>query len=180
MPTDPGRIRNLTPVWLSRGLAALSVASNIVQFVDFGCRLFFETKELYSSSSGLASEAVELENISQTLGRLSKDLMAKHSWGYQPSSIVNSDGTLHYMLVNASATSSDDSDLNLIAQECQKIAKELSAALEKLKVKDPGKKWQCFRVSLARIWKPERIDKIARRMERFSIQLTMCLVKILE
>ena len=155
------------------GLAALSVASNIAQFVDFGCRLFFETKELYSSSSGLASEAVELENISQTLGRLSNDLVPEPPVGVDLDKAFLVKG-------NAIVRSSGEDDLILIAQECQKIAKELSAALEQLKVRGPGREWQCFRVTLKRIWKPERIDKIARRMERFSSQLTMCLVKILK
>ena len=154
-------------------LAALSVASNIAQFVDFGCRLFFETRELYSSSSGLASEAVELEKISDTLGRLSKDLSPNSSTG------VDSDD-VSLLNVNAVAGSNDEDDLILIAQDCQKIAKELSAALEQLKVRGPRREWQCFRVTLKRIWKPERVDKIARRMERFSSQLTMCLVKILK
>ena len=162
------------------GLAALSVASNIAQFVDFGCRLFFETKELYSSSSGLATEAVELENISQTLGRLSKDLVAKHVSDDPPSSGVDLDGILRVEPANAFATSRDRSDLMLIAQECQKVAEELSGALNQLRIRGPGKKWQCFRVSLKRIWKPERVDKIAKRMERFSRQLTVCLLKILK
>ena len=155
------------------GLAALSVASNIAQFVDFGCRLFFETKELYSSSSGLADEAVELENISQTLGRLSKDLVPKPSTGVDLDKVF-------LVETDEVARSRDEDDLILIAQECQKIAKELSAALEKLKVRGPGREWQCFRVTLKRIWKPERVDKIAKRMERFSSQLTMCLVQILK
>ena len=154
-------------------LAALSVASNIAQFVDFGCRLFFETKELYSSSSSLASEAVELETISQTLRRLSIDLVPKPSTGADLNKIF-------LVKANAVAPSSDEDDLGLIAQECQKIAKELSAALEQLKVRGPGREWQCFRVTLKRIWKPERVDNIAKRMERFSSQLTMCLVKILK
>ena len=155
------------------GLAALSVASNIAQFVDFGCRLFFETKELYSSSSGLASEAVELENISQTLSRLSNDLVPKPPIGVDLDEAFLVKG-------NAIVRSSDEEDLILIAQECQKIAEKLSAVLEQLRVRGSGREWQCFRVTLKRIWKPERIDKIARRMERFSSQLTMCLVKILK
>ena len=154
-------------------LAALSVASNIAQFVDFGCRLFFETRELYSSSSGLASEAVELETISQTLGHLSIDLVPKPSTG------ANLNKTF-LVKANTVAPSTDEDDLGLMAQECQKTAKELLAALEQLKVRGPRREWQCFRVTLKRIWKPERIDNIAKRMERLSSQLTMCLVKILK
>ena len=162
------------------GLAALSLASNIVQFVDFGCRLFSETKELYTSSNGLALEAMELENISQTLGRLSKDLESNYSLGGPSSSGPGMGEILRLEPANSFTTPNEESDLILIAQECQKIAKELSTALEQLKVKGPGRQWQCSRVTLKRIWKPEMVEKIARRMERFSSQLTMCLIRILQ
>ena len=161
------------------GLAALSVASNIAQFVDFGCRLFFETKELYNSSSGLANESMELENISQTLGRLSNGLMAKNSFGDPPSSGVRLDEILHILPANTKTIHGDEKDLISLAQQCQKVAEELSGALNQLRINGPGKKWECFRVSLKRIWKAKRIDKIAKRMERLSSQLTVCLVKVL-
>lgn len=97
------------------GFAALSVAINIVQFVDFGCRIFSETKELYKSSNGLANEAAELEYISQTLGRLSNDLMAERSFGDPPLSGVQSDEILRIQPGNTNAIHSDESDLMLIA-----------------------------------------------------------------
>lgn len=62
------------------GLAALGVASNTVQFMDSGCRLVSQNQELYMSSNGLADESVELESITQSLGRLSNDLVVEHSF----------------------------------------------------------------------------------------------------
>lgn len=70
-------------------------------------------------------------------------------------------------------------DVMLRAKDCKKIADELLDALDQLKIRDSRKRWQCFQVSLKRTWKPERIDGMARKIERFTSQLTICLVKIL-
>ena len=158
------------------GIAALGIASNIAQFVEFGCRLFSESKALYRSSSGLADEAVELDNITQSLSRLSNSLILEHSFSSQPPS---DDIDIQFQPANEFEEDSDETDLTLIATECKKVADELSEALNRLRVKNPGKKWQCFRVTLTRIWKPESIDNMSRRMQRLSSQLTTCLVKIL-
>ena len=167
--------------------AALGVASNIVQFVDFGCRLFSQSKELYRSSNGLADEAGELENITRSLSRLTKNLMLDHSFWNQVSSerpdIEIEDRLDHILPIQpayAVEENSDQMDLMLIATDCKEVAAELSEALNQLRVKSPGKKWQCFRVALKRIWKPERLNEMIRRMERLSSQLTMCLVNILK
>ena len=159
------------------GLAALSVASNIAQFVEFGCRFFSQSKELYRSSNGLADEAAELENITQSLSRLSNNLILEHPSSSQPSP---DDSDIRFQPRNEFEKYSDETDLMLIATECKKVADELSEALNQLRVKNPGKKWQCFRVTLTKIWKPEKINNMSRRLERLSSQLTMCLVKILQ
>ena len=164
-------------------LAALGVASNIVQFVDFGCRLFSESKELYMSSNGLASEAVELKNITRSLSRLSNDIVVGPSCGNQPSSNdvdVDPDYILPTEPPNAVEKNGDDFDFLLIAKDCKKIADELFRALDQLRAKDTDKMWQCFRVTLKRVWKSEKIVAMESRMERLSSQLTICLVKILK
>ena len=167
------------------GIAALGVASNIVQFVEFGCRLFSESKELYRSSNGQANEAAELEKITRSLGRLSDNLIVEHSlWKQPPSNDFNIEfeerleNILPIQPANARTEYCDETDLVLIATDCKKVAVELSEALNQLRVTNSRKKWQCFRVTLKRIWKPQRIYDMSRRMELFSSQMTMCLVKI--
>jgi hypothetical protein len=39
-------------------LSTLSLASNIVQFVDFSCRLISETRKVYNSATGLPDDAM--------------------------------------------------------------------------------------------------------------------------
>ena len=162
------------------GLAALGFASNVVQFVEFGCRLFSQSKELYRSSSGLLDESVELDNITRSLSRLSDNLILEHPPLSDDSDIELEDGVEHIphtQPANGLGMDSGETDLVLIATDCKKLADELSKALNQLRVKNSRKRWQCFRVTLERIWKPEKIDNMSRRMERLSSQLTMCLVQ---
>ena len=82
-------------------LAALSVASNIVQFIEFSCRIFSESLELYKSSEALVAENIELEAISSSLTRLSDDLL---------------------LTPYNNQLSPDDSDLLVLANSCKRIA----------------------------------------------------------
>ncbi|KAL9047908.1 MAG: hypothetical protein Q9162_007914 [Coniocarpon cinnabarinum] len=48
---------------MAEALAALGLASNIVQFIDFGLKTTSTIKEIYSSASGLTSETTTLNDI---------------------------------------------------------------------------------------------------------------------
>src|SRR5437762_1834072 len=126
-------------------LAALSLSSSIVQFIDFGSRLLSKSRELYQASAHTTTEDRQLEIIARSLQRLSDNLVAAS--------------------VNATQPSPVESDLKSLTKECRIIADELLAALDKLKTKDTRKKWNCFRDSLKRIWKSEKIDGLARRLD---------------
>ena len=141
-------------------LAALSLAGNIVQFVDFGCRLFSKSRELYKSSDGVLAENAELENIANSLTALSKGLRVESS--------------------QAERESTDYTNLKALAKDCGNIATELLEALRELKVKDPHKKLECFRTALKRIWRSEKIEKISERLDRSGGRLTTCMVNILQ
>lgn len=165
------------------GLAALGCASNIVQFVEFGCRLFSQSQKLYRSSSGLLDEAVELDHITKSLCRLSNKLLVEHKPSSHDPDIGLGNGAEHVPYIQPPKALREDSgetNLLLIARDCKKVADELSEALNQLRVKSPRKRWRCFRVALERIWNPERIDDMSRRMERLSSQMTMCLVQNLK
>ena len=165
------------------GFAALNFASNIVQFVEFGCRLFSQSKELYRSSGGVLDEAAELDNIAQSLSRLSDNLIVKCKPSSEDSDIDMADGMERIpptRPTNALGMDSGENDLVLIATDCKKVANELLEALNQLRVKSPRKKWECFRVALKKVWKSERVDDMSRRMERLSSQMTLCLVQNLK
>lgn len=141
-------------------VAALSLASSIVQFLDFGGKLFSTTKELYTSTTGLLADNVELETIASSLSHLSEDLANTHSKNIRPSPT--------------------DTDLANLAQDCKKIADELLAALDQLRLRGSGTKWQCFRVALKKIWRSAKIEEMVKRLDACRSQLTTCLMKTIE
>ncbi|KAK0513341.1 hypothetical protein JMJ35_004327 [Cladonia borealis] len=140
-------------------LAALGLAANIIQFVEFGCKLFSESRELYKASDRLVEESVELEIISKALKRLSDDLIAI------PSSTM--------------PQSQAEANLLPLAKRCQAIADELLVAVNKLQANGGKGKWQCFRSALRRIWRSHKIDDMARKLDSICGHLNTCLINVL-
>ena len=139
-------------------LAALGLAANIVQFVEFGSKLFSESRALYKASDKPVEESVELEIISKALKSLSDDLGA----------------------IPSSTTPQPQAELLPLAKRCQTIADELLVALNELHVKGANGKWRCFRSSLKRIWKSREIENMARRLDSICGHLTNCLINVLK
>lgn len=139
------------------GIAALSLASSIVQFVDFGCRLFSESKDLYESSSGSLREDEVLKEVANSLTRMTNDLTSS-SWDHHgPSSSI--------------------SDFVSIAQSCQEIGNKILDALNQLNTGRVQGKRQCLRKTFERVWKYDKINDMVRRLELLSSQVTLHLVK---
>lgn len=141
-------------------LAALGIAANIIQFVEFGCKLFSKSRALYKASDKRVEESVELEIISKTLKRLSNELIAI------PSSTMSQ--------------SQDEAHLLPLVKRCQAIADELLVALDELQVNGGQGKWQCFRSALKRIWKSNEIDDMSRKLDSICGHLTNCLINVLK
>ena len=154
------RLRAFAEEMALESLAALGIAANIIQFVEFGCKLFSQSRALYKASDERVEESVELEIISKALKRLSNDLLAT------PSSTM--------------PQSQAEADLLPLAKRCQAIADELLVALNKLQVNGGKGKWQCFRSALKRIWKSHEIDNMARKFDSICGHLTSCLLNVLK
>ena len=135
------------------GIAALSFAGNIIQFIDTGVRLFSKSRKLYKSHNGVLLESTELEIIATSIKELSEQLTTSPPSQHQ--------------------RSLENSGLRLLAQSCNNVAEELLSALEKLKIRgSERRKWQSFRVALSAIWKSEDIEDMAKRLDLLSKQLT--------
>ena len=141
------------------GLAALNLAGNVIQFIDFDCRLFSKSRELYKSTEGTLTETKELEKIASMLESLARGLADDSSQG---------------------VSESDKDSLISLARNCKDIAKTLLDALDRLKVRNSQDNWHCFRVALQKIWKSKEIDNISKKLDAASIHLNTCLIKILQ
>lgn len=139
------------------GIAALGLASNIVQLVDFGSRLLSKSLELYHSSDGFSTDTLELQTIATSLQGLSRDLA-------HPST-----GMIRL--------SHHEADLISLARICKGIADELLEATSQLTVQGSHRKFKSFLVALKSIWKPEKIDRLATRLDSARSQMVLCLLR---
>lgn len=58
-------------------LSALSVATKVIQFIDFSHRLLINTREIYHSTDGLTHDMVKLSTVASDLSQLSNNLRAQ-------------------------------------------------------------------------------------------------------
>jgi hypothetical protein len=143
-------------------LSSLSIASSVVQFIDFGCKLFSKSHELYKSASGESVEDIELRSVARSLEEFAGNASVLP---------LRSEGQDY---------SSGEKALLLIADSCKKQAASLNSILEPLKIEDRDekspKKWAAFRLALRRMMKSGEIDSISKRLDKLSHQLTACLM----
>ena len=126
-------------------LTAISLASAVVQFTDFGIKLVRGSIELYHSADGANAERSNLElNSNRVIKLADKIIFAEH----------NDDG---------GPWPEDERQLRELANSCKSIASDLLKVLDELKVKDPagrGRKWESFKKAVA-AQTPHNKNKIA-------------------
>ena len=122
-------------------VAALGLAGNIVQFVDFSCKVLQDTKGLYKSTTGASAENDVLEVICRDLIDLDNALTAPSAPGAIPDSMRS------------------------LASMCKEVAAELLGIFDKIRVREPRQKWKSFVQALRTVWKKERIEELLKRME---------------
>jgi hypothetical protein len=136
---------------MAEAIAALSLAANIVQFIDFGTRVLSNGHSLYKSESGrkVLDDNQEIEIIAQSLNQLVQGLTSSASTN--PSSGV----------------SQTEINLRKLAAQCSDIASELLRAVGKLDVQGKSGRWDSFRTALKSVLAESKIDKIRQRLDKF-------------
>jgi hypothetical protein len=98
-------------VWLTMDpLTAISLASNVAQFIAFGCKLFSTTRKIHTSRTGLRSDAESIQALTLDLQGLCLKLK----------------GSLSHK-----ATSDDEVKLIPLGLQCQRAAEELLSSRTK-------------------------------------------------
>lgn len=140
---------------MAEAIAAFSLASNVLQFVDFGSKVAARFHDFYHSSRhgeiipDVGSHLVLIQNILANL-----------------------------------ATEDDDgrdapSPFRLLADQCSEIAKELLAIFKSLdgtKSNTAESKASALRMAFKLIWKDDDITKLGLRLNHLRSQLILQLV----
>ncbi|KAK8131924.1 hypothetical protein PG999_000097 [Apiospora kogelbergensis] len=144
-------------------LAAIGLASNILQFIEFSVTLVSESNEIRQSISGTTKEFDDLENMCEYVGRLSADLEKA--------------SPLH----NSSARCSIRAEYDLIqlARKCQKTTNALHSDLKALHLGGHHRgKGASFRRALKVTLGRSRIKTLEKDVERCRVDLMQCLMVI--
>lgn len=133
-------------------LTALSLAGTIVQFVDFGCRLLAEGKELYRSTTGILTVNEELELATTDL----RALIDKVQKSFKRSSSSGS---------HTKENQEDHQRFESLCREAATVAEELIVRLEKLKVKNSkNRQWQSLKQVIRGAWKKGEVTSLTMRL----------------
>lgn len=144
---------------MAEAIAALSLASNILQVIDFGSNFVSTAWKIYDASQrsserldGIASLSVINTNLNDVL----RDLRTQSS-------------------ATDLANESNRGILNL-SNECAAWLEKLVRALNELGLGDAGRKRDALRAAFKLMWKREEINALQARLNEFRSQLTLSLL----
>jgi len=129
-------------------IAALGVAGNVVQFVQFASEVISEGKRIYRSGDGTASDNHDLEIVTSDLILLQSKI-AKSTEG----SLSND-------------APGEEVALRRICEVANELATKLLQKLNSVKAEGRHRRWDSFRQALKTVWSQKDIDRIAERLSK--------------
>ena len=133
-------------------LTAIVLVGNIVQFVDFGLKIFSKARQVHKSSTGTLPEEVDIERIAADLIELTTSLQAAESLALGDTALEN------------------------LCVACNEVANELLTVLGKLNASGTPTKWKSVRKALRSIWSKEKMRELEKRLACFRAELTFRIV----
>ncbi|KAE8447855.1 hypothetical protein EG329_010084 [Mollisiaceae sp. DMI_Dod_QoI] len=146
-------------------LTALSLASSIVQFVDFGIKLVSDGYELYARGSLKSND--EVEQATRDLTQLTQNLAIPSQ------SFAERSGTATRL------PSKDERRLQEIAEACKELGDQLLLTLEELKPRESQNGLESFRKTLRGVKKRGKVQDIEKRLKKMQDQLALHLLAIM-
>ncbi|KAL2832681.1 hypothetical protein BJY01DRAFT_253789 [Aspergillus pseudoustus] len=137
-------------------LSAIGLASNILQFIEFGANICRGVYEIANSATGQTTEnahvSVWVEDLKQAV---------------------------HGLSVNTHGTSAHERELAKLAGQCRDVSVELTDILSKLKAKKGDRLWSSIRISLRSSFKRRDIAALRTRLEDYRAQILLRLSLLL-
>jgi hypothetical protein len=138
-------------------LTAISLASSVVQFVDYSTKVIHGAVEIYGSVSGTTEQNQRLETITGELQALSLKLVL-------PDGVQQSD---------------DERALSRLAAECDIVSKQILDLLKKIKPKDLESKRQSVWAAIKSKWSDREKQELEERLNNCRSQLGLQLTFLL-
>ncbi|ORY13035.1 hypothetical protein BCR34DRAFT_613592 [Clohesyomyces aquaticus] len=140
-------------------ITAVSLAGNIVQFIDFAYKLITGAKNIAQSAAGRSTEHEEVDIIAESVLELNQN-MACLSSAYR----------------NVKSLSGREKTLLDLRQGCVKIGNELKKNLDDLQVSGSHKRWKSVGAALLWIMKDSKIKDLEKRLLGLQRQIDSHLI----
>lgn len=129
-------------------MAALSLAGNIVQFLDFSINLVGKAHEVHKSVDGTLTEYLDAEVVAQRIRKLQSKLRIDQ-------------------MRNTSYDREIEGLLEELCSRCDETAKELLNILEALKVQGKKTTWKSMRHAIKSVRGKGAVLEISGRLDNF-------------
>jgi len=140
-------------------LTAISLASNIISFIDFSWSLLTGAKELHDSGRKTTKENARIGAVVHDLKEYSLDLGAASVSGHH-------------------GASRHEKALQALAWKCHTLCKELVAILLKLQV-TKNSRWHALRKTWEALRRTDEISSIELRLDKCRAQMNARLLALL-
>lgn len=137
-------------------MTAVSLASAIVQFVDFSSKVVRKTREMSNSARATGSQFHSAEIITKDLMRLSqimKDRLCIASENASPSE--------------------EDKALEEVCNECILLSEKMLKRLSNFKVQDGDKTWRVALRAVRAVWSAKELDEMSTQLAAFRDQIEL-------
>lgn len=132
-------------------LTALSIASSVIQIVDFGCKLVSQSQEIYYSANGATKDNVTSGEITKDINLLYKDLISKDR--------------------NFQMLDDDDRALGKLVDSCLREVEALMNLLAELEVPPDATQWKSFKNAIKSARKKGKVKDIETRLLKIQKQI---------
>jgi hypothetical protein len=137
-------------------VSALSVASSVIQIVDFSAKLFSHIYEVYESESGGTAEHTLIKRETEQVRILNGHLTR----AVDPGKLERDLTPLEIEVVS-------------LARECDDAAVQLTEKLESVSLDtQKGKAWAAVRSAVKSVWRQRDIDRLRQRLDSCRQLLT--------
>ncbi|KAI0451778.1 hypothetical protein F5B21DRAFT_486120 [Xylaria acuta] len=165
-------------------LAALGLASNIVQFLDFTWRLVSATGEIRNSASGATERVIELDKIFVRLSAFCSDFLKR------PDAADNDDEAKRVQLLFSNPESdlqrqiiiqSHTKSLQALTTDCIALCQQLLAVTSKLQARGGScHRFRSFKTALRTLWDEKKMTDLEERLKRHQRAISLHFLPLIE
>ena len=141
-------------------ISAVSLASNVVQLLDFSLKIVSKASDIYHSAQGTEIRNVDLGNVTENLISLNRRAQNRAR------------------KVCAYAISEDEQALGALTEACNQIGETLVAALQKARIQGAHRGWKSMRQALKSVLGRDRIQELFDRLKQYREQIVVVLLVI--